>query len=307
MTRLITSSVVRGSKHGESHGGVYFVDLSDQQVVQILDWKTVDIDWRGRGGDRGLRGIAFHGRSVFVAASDELLAFDSDFRPVGSWRNPYLKNCHEISAHRNQIFLTSTGNDSILAFNIEKQQFHWAMHVETNGHRFLGDAFDPNGDEGPLELNKLHINSVTANDDGMYIAGLHTDGMLHFNGKRINMSATLPAGTRNAQPFEDGVLFNDTDANVVRFASRDHTRDRAFKVPVLPEDQITGTGFDDSKLARPSFGRGLCLVKDRLIAAGSSPSTIAVHDLESGETALTVTISTDARNAIHGLEVWPFS
>jgi len=129
MTRLITTSVVRGSKQGESHGGVYLVDLADQQVVQVLDWNTMDIDWRGRGADRGLRGIAIHDRTVFIAASDELMAFDPGFRLTGSWRNPYLKHCHEISIHQNQVFLTSTGNDSILAFDIGKKQFHWALHI----------------------------------------------------------------------------------------------------------------------------------------------------------------------------------
>ncbi len=276
-------------------------------MVQVLDWNTMDIDWRGRGADRGLRGIAFHDDTIFIAASDELMAFNSEFRQTGSWRSPYLKHCHEISVHQGQVFLTSTGYDSILAFDIAKQRFHWALYIETDGYRFLGKQFDPNGDDGPLQLNKLHINGVTTNDDGMYLAGLRTGGMLHFNGKRINMSATLPTGTHNAQPFEDGALFNDTEANVVRFASRDYTRDRAFEIPDFPQDQLTGTNFDDSRIARPSFGRGLCVVKDRLVAAGSSPSTIALHDLESGQTALTVTLSTDVRNAIHGLEVWPFS
>ena len=54
----------------------------------------------------------------------------------------------------------------------------------------------------------------------MYIAGLRTGGMLHFNGKQINMSATLPAGTHNAQPFEEGVLFNDTADDHVRYVSQ---------------------------------------------------------------------------------------
>jgi hypothetical protein len=130
--------------------------------------------------------------------------------------------------------------------------------------------------------------------------------MLHFNGKSVSMSATLPGGTHNAQPYRDGVLFNDTEANAVRFASPDSEQERAFKVPVIPEDQLTHADKDTSKLARPSFGRGLCVVKDGLIAAGSSPSTIALHDLASGDTALSVTLSTDVRNAIHGLEVWPF-
>ena len=162
--------------------------------------------------------------------------------------------------------MTSTGYDSILAFDIEKQCFNWAMHVETDGLRFHGRVYDPDTDDGPLQINKLHLNSVTAGDGGMDLAGLKTGGMLHFNGKAINMSANL-----------------------------------------FPTDKLTGTDFDDSRIARPSFGRGLCVVRDRVIAAGSSPSTIALHDLDSGKTALTVTLSSDVRNAIHGLEVWPFS
>jgi hypothetical protein len=292
MTRLIATSVVRGSERGDSHGGAYLIDLAEQTGVQVLDWNDVDIDWRGRGGDRGLRGIAFYRQTVFIASSTELLAFDPSMRLTGRWSNPYLKHCQEISVHQDQVFIASAGYDSIIAFDIKKQAFHWALHVENDGYRILGNHFNPSGDEGPLQLNKLHINSVTTNDDGMYIAGLKTGGMLHFNGKTLNMSAELPEGTHNAQPFEDGVLFNDTEANVVRFAGRDYARDRTFNVPALADS---------------SFSRGLCVIRDRVIAAGSSPSTIAVHDLESGETALTVTLSTDANNSIYGLEVWPFS
>jgi hypothetical protein len=307
MTRLITTSVVRGSRRGDSHGGAYLVDLAEQKAVQALNWNTVDIDWRGRGGDRGLRGVAFYRQTVFIASSTELLAFDQEMRLTGRWSNPYLKHCHEISVHQDQVFLASAGYDSILAFDIEKQTFHWALHVENDGYRIRGKQFDPGGDEGPLQLNKLHINSITTNEDGMYIGGLRTGGLLHFNGKSINMSASLPEETHNAQPFEDGVLFNDTEANVVRFASQDYTRDCAFKVPLLPQEDVTETEPDESRPTHPSFGRGLCIVKDRIIAAGSSPATVALHDLDSGETALTVTLSTDVRNTIHGLEVWPFS
>ena len=37
----------------------------------LLDWNTMGIDWQGRGWDRGLRGIAFDGETVYIAASDE--------------------------------------------------------------------------------------------------------------------------------------------------------------------------------------------------------------------------------------------
>ena len=91
-SKLITTSVVRGSEQGESHGGVYLVDLEQQDVRQVIDWNTVDIDWQGRGWDRGLRGVAIHGNIVYIAASDELFAYTPDFKLIGSWRNPYLKH-----------------------------------------------------------------------------------------------------------------------------------------------------------------------------------------------------------------------
>jgi hypothetical protein len=306
MTKLIATSVVRGSQQGESHGGVFLIDLIDQEVRQVIDWNTMDIDWRGRGADRGLRGIAFYKETIFIAASDELFAYNPDFSLQGCWKNPYLKHCHEISVYEGQVFLSSTGFDSILAFDIERQKFHWALYVEPEEYRFLAKAFDPMSEDGPLMLNRMHINSVVANQDGMYIAGLKTGGMLHFNGKKVSMSATLPRRTHNAQPYREGVLFNDTEANAVRFASPDSEQERAFRVPVFPADKLTGMEQDTSNTARPSFGRGLCVVKDNLIAAGSSPSTIALHDLATGETALCVSLSTDVRNAIHGLEVWPY-
>lgn len=51
--KLVVTSVVRGAQQGDSHGGVYLIDLQDQTVEQKLDWNTVDIDWQGRGWDRG--------------------------------------------------------------------------------------------------------------------------------------------------------------------------------------------------------------------------------------------------------------
>ena len=78
---------MRGSHQGESHGGVYLIDIEQQSVRQTIDWNTVDIDWRGRGWDRGLRGIAFDDDRVYIAASDELFAYTPDFKLVDSWRS----------------------------------------------------------------------------------------------------------------------------------------------------------------------------------------------------------------------------
>jgi hypothetical protein len=74
-TRLVATSVVRGSQKGESHGGVCLIDLQSREVVQAIDWDTADIDWQGRGWDRGLRGVAFDRELIYMAASDELYAY----------------------------------------------------------------------------------------------------------------------------------------------------------------------------------------------------------------------------------------
>jgi hypothetical protein len=77
---------------------------------------------------------------------------------------------------------------------------------------------------------------------------------------------------------------------------------------VAPYDNsaIQFAGIDDSKVARQAFGRGLCAIGDRFVAAGSSPSTISLYDMQSRQKVGSVNLSMDIRNAIHGLEVWPF-
>lgn len=304
--KLIATSVVRGSHPGESHGGVYLVDLGAREVHQALDWNTTGIDWQGRGGDRGLRGIAFDGEVVYIAASDELFAYTPDFRRIGSWRNPYLKHCHEIAAWERTLFLASTGFDAILGFDLDRRQFSWAMQVVTNQFRFQGRGFDPRKENGPLMLNKLHLNNVQCTKGGMYLAGLKTGGMLLFNGREVHMAVELPPGAHNARPFRDGVLFNDTEADLLRYTGRDGAEDRAFRVPGYPAESLQNLDLDPSRVARQGFGRGLAVLSDTLVAGGSSPATISVYDLPRNERVLSVNLTMDVRNAIHGLEVWPY-
>lgn len=298
---------MRGSQQGESHGGVYLVDVATQRVRQTLDWNTIDIDWQGRGWDRGLRGIAIDGETVYIAASDELFAYSPDFRLIDSWRNPFLKHCHEICIYQRTLFLTSTGFDSILAFDLDKKEFHWAIHIQSQNYLFRPVPFEPQSEGGPLLLNSLHINNVVCNEHGMYISGLRTGGLLHFNGSEVNMAVELPAGTHNARPFRDGVLFNDSQADVLRYTGRgEGEEDRAMQVPMPDPELLTHQQAEDSDVARPGFARGLCVLSERVVAGGSSPSTVSIYDLADNKTLASVCLSMDVRNAIHGLEAWPF-
>ena len=307
MVKLVATSVVRGSCQGESHGGIYIVDIEKEDVYQAVDWAKPDIDWRGRGGDRGLRGIAIHNDRVFVVGSDELYEYTPDFELVASHRNLYLKHCHEICVHEHHLFITATAYDSILAFNLETNTFDNAFRVNTDGQNLSMGQYDPNSDDGPLPMNKLHINSIFCEKGGMYVSGLRTEGLLLFNGKRIGISATLPSGTHNARPFQEGILFNDTENNKVRYATRTGIDSCAFGVPLYAHAQLLKTEMEDSSIARQGFGRGLCAISDTLIAAGSSPATVAIYDLEQKKMDKAINFSMDIRNTIHTLAVWPFS
>ncbi len=301
MTKLIATSVVRGSQQGESHGGVYLIDFATEHVQQVIDWNTAAIDWQGRGWDRGLRGISFDGNRLFIAASDELFEYDSDFNLVNSYRNAYLKHCHEICVYRRRLYLTSTGYDAILGFDLDTNKFCFGLSIVDIGMDVQAAPFNPLSNAGPSPRNFLHLNNVFCNADGMYISGLKTAGVLRFLGNSIQRWVTLPLGIHNAQPYQQGVLFNDTAADLVRYVTE--SSQQAFRVPDIAPTQLD---LADNRIARVGFGRGLCVVLDSLVAAGSSPSTIALHDLKKNKTLKTVTLSYDVRNAIHGLEVWPF-
>lgn len=305
MTTLIATSVVRGSQQGESHGGIYLVDLDGQRVLQPVDWNTMDIDWQGRGWDRGLRGIAFDEDRIYIAASDELFVYDPDFNEIASYRNPYLKHCHEIVRHRRRLYLTSTGFDSILGFDLDEKRFSFGLHLSNTAGDLGSAPFSPEGDKGPGPSNELHVNNVFSTQHGLFFSGLKTGGLYRYNGRQVVQVVTLPTGTHNARPFRNGVLFNDTQGDIVRFVPR-KGQERVFRVPRYAEDQLTHTDLDDSRIARQAFGRGLCVVDKGLVAAGSSPSTITLHDFDDMKTTLSVNLSMDVRSAIHGLEVWPY-
>jgi hypothetical protein len=131
--------------------------------------------------------------------------------------------------------------------------------------------------------------------------------MLLYSGEKLQMAVELPPGTHNARPFRDGVLFNDTEADALRYAGRgDGLEDRAFKVPQFDPARLKNRDLDASGIARPGFARGLCALSDTVVAGGSSPSTVSVYDLAANERVLSVNLTLDIRNAIHGLAVWPF-
>ena len=305
--RLIVTSVIRGKQQQDSQGGVFLLDLEQQVVNLALNWNTAGIDWRSRGFELGFRSIAIDGDVVYLTAGDELFAYSPRFERIASWRNRYLKQCRAVALHERMLFLSSATYDCILGFNLDKQAFDWAMRIEVKGDRYAGAYFDCAGDHGPLPLNKLELTDLHCTADGMYLSGLNTGGMLHFNGKSIYMSAELSAGARNAQPFRKGVLFIDNEVHALRYCGRKvESEDRCLPLPSFRPEDLLHQDTDFSGEVQAGFGRGLCVLNDRAVAAGVSPATIALYDLQDNRQLFLFNLSRDVRTAIHSIAVWPF-
>lgn len=302
--KLLVSSVVRGSQQGDSHGGVYLVDLNRQSSEQMLDWNTSGIDFEGRGGDRGLRGIIIAGDELFIAASDELFVFDRAFRQIASYRCAYLKHCHEMSAHAGKLYLTSTGFDALVRLDLATRRFDLGIGLSAEGGAINARVFDPNQTGGPSPSNQFHINNVHVDARGVFVSGRNLPALVQITQTAVGPVARLPRGTHNARPFRGGVLYNDTESDEVVWVGPD--RRVAIPVPRHDPARLTHLDADETGIARAGFGRGLCVLSDTLVAAGSSPTTVAVHDIGAGRQVAALNITMDVRNAAHGIAVWPY-
>jgi hypothetical protein len=316
---VLASSVVRATHKGESHGGVYLVDMASGSVDQVLDWDDSSIDWEGRGGDRGLRGIGFHGDRVFLAASDEIFIFDRRFNRLGSIRNPYLRHCHEIFISGDRLFMTSTGFDSVLEYDLSARRFlrgycfrlaaFWRRRIRRRlriNPRPRFSTFDPESGGGPPPADTCHINNVFFQDGALYISGRGLRNVWQVRGERRSPFARIPYGSHNARPFREGVILNHTDTDRIVHVSRKGRVRRSFPLVHYESEHLLHSDLTRD-LARQAFGRGLAVVNDGLIVGGSSPATLTAYQFDPPRVLRSINVTMDVRNAVHGLEVWPYS
>ncbi len=316
LPKVLATSVVRSTHQGESHGGAYLVDLASARVDQVLDWNTSGISWEGRGADRGLRGIAIHNEYVVLAASDEVFIYDGAFELRDSVRNRYLKHCHEIHLHEGSLYLTSTGFDSVLRLDLDSGRVEEGWTVRAEGwfgklyrkgalRRPRLEAFDPNTDGGPVPGDTTHINSVWVDETGCYLSGTGTRHLFRIEGSNLERYAALPTGTHNARPFREGVLCNHTRSDAVCHFDKRGRISAAWPLPVFAEDRLEQADRPADH-ARQAFGRGLTTWGEDVVIGGSSPATITAYRWREAAPLQMVNITMDVRNAIHGLEIWPF-
>lgn len=330
---VIASSVVRSTQKGESHGGVYIINMNNGVYEQVIDWNDPTISWEGRGADRGLRGIAFWKDRIYLAASNEIFVFNQSFQVIDSLTNPYLNHCHEIDIYGDHLYLTSTGFDSVLEVDLNEHQFTRGITLRMSSSRHFGSRilrrlkatstrispdlsiFDPQKSDGPEPGDQLHINSVVADSRGLFVSGRRFGGLLHVSiaepgYERLVKHWPTPFGTHNVIPIYEAkaagcTLMNDTNRDEVVVVDEGGRRLTACSLPKYDEHDLEYNNIPEDH-ARQGFGRGLCQWTDEVVIVGSSPATVSAYKLSSGERIASVNLTMDVRNAVHGLEVWPF-
>lgn len=317
---IVFSSVVRSTKQSESHGGVYLLDLETEQLTQMIDWDDQSIDFSQRGGDRGLRGIAFHGDRMFLAAADEIFVYDPEFRLQGSIKNRYLKHCHEINVGGGKLFLGSVGYDSILEYDIAEGRFTAGYCIRYTGirRRLLRrkeggiqtrpwpslTVYDPTREGGPEPEDSSHPSFPRWHDSELHIAGGGLGHIYAVRNGRLARVARIPFESHNAQLHRGGVLMNHSPTHRMLFLDARGRMTKTWPVPSYPEEALEFANVPRDH-AYQGFCRGIAMASEQVIVQGSSPATINLFRWDPPERIKSINLTMDVRNSIHGLEIWP--
>ncbi len=319
---VVFSSVVRSTVKSESHGGVYLLDLETEDLRQMIDWDDPTIDLETRGGDRGLRGIAFHGDLMYLAAADEIFAYDGNFRLVRTIKNHYLRHCHEINVGADKLFLGSVGYDTILEYDLIQDRFTAGYCIrysplrrklrkkKRDGFQFRPrpslTVFDPYSEHGPVPGDTAHPSFPFWQDGVLYVAGGGLGHLYAIEGRRMRRHARIPYESHNAHPFRGGILTNHSPTHRMMFLDRRARIQKTWDVPRYPEDRLEFANVPRDH-AYQGFCRGIAHVDGDLIIQGSSPATINVFQWDPPRLLKSINVTMDVRNSVHGLEIWPFS
>lgn len=316
LPKVLATSVVRSTHQGESHGGIYLIDLSTGEREKLKDWDDPTISWEGRGDERGLRGIAFHEDRVIIAANARICVFDRALDLIDSFANPSLKHCHEICIQQDVLWVTSTGLDCVVGFDLAEGRFSVAYHITRSYPnrvarelerfpRYSVRPVDPTLEGASRMKDRLHLNNVHAYESSLLVSGTGLRHIIDIQGGQARAFANVPRGTHNAHPFEDGILANHTATNEIAFMDRKGRVKKSFPIRTYPDTELIHSSLPADH-ARQAFGRGLCTWNGRVVIGGSSPATVSAFDFDTGQLLACVNVTMDVRNAIHGLEVWPF-
>ncbi|MFW5879419.1 MAG: hypothetical protein ACOCUV_01210 [bacterium] len=331
--KLLASTIVRLSQKGASHGMLYEYDTTNKKSKEVFRWADENINWEGRGGDRGLRGIAFYKNLIIVGSGKQILFLNWNYELQDTFQHSLLGDIHELIVHKDDLIITSTLFDLIIYLNIPKKEITQGYFIKPNKinikkqdifHKkfkalkyrlFYWLNFNTNIEKEytfksinpkdyvpePTSINKsIHINSVFVKNEVLCFTGTQKNIIFGIDNNQLKKIAIIPYGTHNVQPYKNGYyIANYTIREKVVITNSKGFIKKSFIIN-YDKTQIKSLNTNHAK---PGWNRGLCIHKD-ILFIGSSPACINIIDLSNGSYEL-IKLDSDVRNSIHGLEVIP--
>jgi hypothetical protein len=297
---VIASSVIRSTRRGESHGGLYVVDFNDDTVEQKLDWNYPHIRWDSGGGDRGLRGMIFHNDLLYTAGATALFVFNKNFELVEQYTCPTFDGSHELFLYNNKIYSISNQYDAILVFDLTKNDWVLGYQHILNQPPRIFDPYCTNLQRS----DSLHLDSISVYNDIMFYAGSTTKYIYGLHIYTLQQRAYLLAkpNTHNAQFWKDGIVFNRALESDTIYQVGENIIHR-WATPIMKKETVTHMDYSD--YARTEYTRGMVVYKD-FVCIGTSPASVHMLNLDSIDPVKSSIISHDIRNSVCGMSHYPW-
>lgn len=235
---IYCTTVSRGVSQGE-HGALYRIDVDTSEVTKLLTYLD-EIDYSGRGGDRGLRGLILHDDMLYIAAANHILKVSLDGDIIAKLEHRNLGFLHDIQKTDAGFLVVSTKYDCVMEYNFDADDWVNCYYINEFMHVI---EEEPHVQLAPH--NVWHLNSI--ND--FFVSGLRTNGAVHLHQPSTFVEA--PYGIHNWSPS----MYNDTNANTLCVGEK----------RVLVD---SGT-----------FLRGLA-TSENFIVVGQCPATVVIFDHE---------------------------
>ena len=314
--KIICTTVVRAAKQGDIHGGLYVVDIDEGKLLHHAPYEMDFINDNERGGERGLRGICVLPDRIIVSDSAGFIELDKETYEIRRTHKDgdYFKSIHEIVYHDGHIWATSTAYDAIVKIDLDFNVVgFWEILGENkDDYKVLTDKKKITPDT-KSENDNFHINSIFVTDEGRLVfSGLITP---LYDFETMEEVHPIPeirsfSGHRAKSFVHNFYKYkNITVANLTSFSSlgisytgRPEGIDNrcdffSYNVPRCKKSK-----FQVDEIASDNWNRGFARKGDKLFI-GSSPARILVFDMTKQAFEKEISLETDIRHAIHGLEI----
>ena len=299
--KIICTTVVRAAEHGSTHGGLYVIDVESGEVLHYAPYDENFVNDNERGGERGLRGVCVLDDRIVVASATSLIELDKEtYEIVRKLENrDIFRSIHEICFFANSIWVTSTALDCgaqvDLDFNLVG--FYQILGESKLDHKSLTGKtiIDPSK---ATEEDNYHINSISSTSGRLTFGGLITD-LYDFDSMQPVSQMPMIQGVRSFQhnfyEYKDLCLVNLTGFNKLAIINSGIT-----SFVDIPRSKSVEYHADE--IAEDNWNRGLARLGSRVLI-GSSPARILEFDMDTNEFIKEISIESDMRHCIHGLEV----